>query len=310
VSLTSRLSDASSPVSAFFRQNFAFASRFASDQNRQIKSLHRLVCPTNGWDASLVGAAIDYRIRTFFGLEEDQERDLVGMLGMRRIADFTGLSGKGLGQYTEDLFSLRRVMARQKPGGELEGQYIRHCLLLAKSEIYVRAGRLVPEVLQFLYQLDRAGWNRSLLDGVASEATISDMRGLAHLFARKHWGLVETGNSARLNPSFGQYSEALGGADADLVLGDTLYDIKTTVRLISCKNLAQIMAYSFLDDEIARTGFYFSRFGALVSWDVGDLVKEASGGNLSLHTARDSFRKLVLSLPEESHTPYPGEKLP
>jgi hypothetical protein len=74
-----------------------------------------------------------------------------------------------------------------------------------------------------------------------------------------------------LNPTFGRYSEAVGGGDADLVIGDLLLDIKTSRKLeVQPAHLRQLFGYFLLargmrrDDprfpEIHHLGIYFPRF--------------------------------------------------
>jgi hypothetical protein len=73
-----------------------------------------------------------------------------------------------------------------------------------------------------------------------------------------------------LNPSFGAGSDLLHGADADLIVGTTLLDIKTSVKShVSSTYLDQLLGYFLLCrlrralDEtfpvIAECGIYFSR---------------------------------------------------
>jgi hypothetical protein len=73
-----------------------------------------------------------------------------------------------------------------------------------------------------------------------------------------------------LNPGFGKSSNQIGGADADLLLGDLLIDLKTTKKdSIDVRWLDQLLGYFLLArnerkhrrtfPEIKRLGFYFAR---------------------------------------------------
>jgi hypothetical protein len=86
-----------------------------------------------------------------------------------------------------------------------------------------------------------------------------------------------------LNPTFGRYSRAVHGADADLVVADTLLDIKTTQELKApLEHLRQLCGYFLLarafhkDDSrfpsINRLGIYFPRFGYVWSFPAGWLT--------------------------------------
>ncbi|AWP23165.1 hypothetical protein C4901_07345 [Acidiferrobacter sp. SPIII_3] len=81
-----------------------------------------------------------------------------------------------------------------------------------------------------------------------------------------------------LNPSFGDASRAVGGADADLIVGDMLVDIKTTKDdAIKPEHLNQLLGYFLLARRhraadptfpiINRIGLYYSRYGHLHSFD-------------------------------------------
>ncbi len=77
-----------------------------------------------------------------------------------------------------------------------------------------------------------------------------------------------------LNPTFGTYSHAVGGADADIVSGGLLLDVKTTKYPdFAREHIAQIVGYAILAERhraedpsfppIREIGFYFARHGAL-----------------------------------------------
>jgi hypothetical protein len=72
-----------------------------------------------------------------------------------------------------------------------------------------------------------------------------------------------------LNPDFGAASRAVGGADADLVTGDTLVDFKTTTSCEVCGNYVdQLFGYFLLARRagmppIDMVALYFARHGQL-----------------------------------------------
>lgn len=83
---------------------------------------------------------------------------------------------------------------------------------------------------------------------------------------------LTTSETMILNPTFGRYSHSVGGADADLVIGDTLIDIKATQDAkVTREHLRQLFGYFLLaramrkDDprfpEIKNLGLFFPRFG-------------------------------------------------
>ncbi len=81
-----------------------------------------------------------------------------------------------------------------------------------------------------------------------------------------------------LNPVFAASSQLVGGADADLITGDLLVDIKTTKKsAIDVVHLDQLLGYLLLARKarsvdptfpvVDRVGLYYSRHGHL--WSVG-----------------------------------------
>lgn len=75
--------------------------------------------------------------------------------------------------------------------------------------------------------------------------------------------------SLTLNPDFADASSLVGGADADLIVGDTLVDIKTTRSAeVRGETLDQLFGYFLLARRaglppIRRVGVYLSRYGRL-----------------------------------------------
>lgn len=81
-----------------------------------------------------------------------------------------------------------------------------------------------------------------------------------------------------LNPTFGEASQSVGGADADLISGDLLVDFKTTKSAeLKGETLNQLLGYFLLARRVRRTdlempeirsvGVYFSRFAHLWAYD-------------------------------------------
>jgi hypothetical protein len=80
-----------------------------------------------------------------------------------------------------------------------------------------------------------------------------------------------------LNPHFAEASDFVGGADADLIVGDLLVDVKTTKRdAMESYQLDALLGYLLLARKqntldrnwpcVVRLGFYFSRHGHLWAW--------------------------------------------
>jgi hypothetical protein len=89
-----------------------------------------------------------------------------------------------------------------------------------------------------------------------------------------------------LNPTFGSASALVGGADADLIIDDTLIDIKSGKHLeLSREIFNQIVGYYVLSciggidncpsGEINYVAVYFSRHGVLHRLKLSEFVVEA-----------------------------------
>jgi hypothetical protein len=96
--------------------------------------------------------------------------------------------------------------------------------------------------------------------------------------------LVSDGRTL-LNPTFGAASRLVGGADADLICGDMLVDLKTvktgSVQLYYCDQLLGyfiLARYARRLDKsfpfINRLALYFARHGYLWTWSTKSLQED------------------------------------
>jgi hypothetical protein len=132
-----------------------------------------------------------------------------------------------------------------------------HAIRLAKLDIILRAG---------------------ILDSTFELADSGDVAELILLLAEVPFGQL-IGPVMLLNPTFGEASEILGGADCDLIVSDTLIDFKTTKEASTDPYyLDQLLGYFLLARRarrndgtfpiVERVGLYFSRYGHLWTHDV------------------------------------------
>ena len=95
-------------------------------------------------------------------------------------------------------------------------------------------------------------------------------------------------------PSF-DGSAYVRGADADLIVDGCLYDVKTTMKQREGlpRNLRQLLGYELLDWHgalgLERAGFYFSRLGAWLSWELEELVRQTAAPGATRRQLRDDF---------------------
>lgn len=135
-----------------------------------------------------------------------------------------------------------------------------------------RHGQMAIHSVQ-LAQLDvvyRSGYPPSF----GAESGIDEQAAAAEVFAlmtqaSSLWALA-TREPLVLNPSFGLASHSVGGADADLIAGNTLVEIKTTkAACIERDHMRQLLGYAILAraerrlPKIQSVAVYFSRHGVL-----------------------------------------------
>lgn len=117
--------------------------------------------------------------------------------------------------------------------------------------------------------------------GRFDENDIEDLKALISLVDRK---LFKAKSIIRLNPTFGKASQLVRGGDADLIIDDTLIDIKTTKHMkVRRDTYNQLVGYYTLatiggidgvrkGHPIHKLAIYFSRFCEFVTFNVSDVI--------------------------------------
>lgn len=87
----------------------------------------------------------------------------------------------------------------------------------------------------------------------------------------------------------------VGAADADLLVGSTLLEIKAILdRKISLRYMQQLVAYALLDLDdrhgMTHVAFYNARYGRLVTWDLPSLLTSMAGRIMTTPEARELLR--------------------
>ncbi len=153
--------------------------------------------------------------------------------------------------------------------GEFTDELIRYTLLLSKIDSFTRVG-IIDENLQQINNQD-----------------IQDLKNLIAVVDQKQF---QSTAQVFLNPGFGMASASVGGADADLIIGNLLIEIKVTKLLeFKLEYFDQLMGYftlSVLNQkyeqghydsyDIKRIGIYFARYGYLHIMNIEDIVNPAT----------------------------------
>ena len=153
---------------------------------------------------------------------------------------------------------------------------------------YLSSGQISQQLLESalrLAQLDpiyRAGYVDENLGTVYKE----DVDDLRQLISIVDVSLFKATHLCLLNPTFGEASHLVGGADADLLIDDTIIDIKTTKNLqLKRDYFNQLIGYFVLHEiagigdlkpkpKISTLGIYFSRHAYLYTIELQDIVDE------------------------------------
>ena len=287
MSLTSELKNSKSPVAAFFKQHFPNTGRLVRKTNPALSDAKTIGRDMRFRPAewALLGTAIDYRLRYYF--PKTDYRKLVAFQGASLMIgewQWPGNDGTLLSlppELVEEFFEsldacLDRIQpARRRLQPDEEGTLCRYCVTLALFDQVFRAGAS-PNSLLFNRSLSSA---RDMLSLAPSE-WINDLRAQSWLFYDRLGDRLS--EPCTLNPTF-VGSGAIGGADADLILGGCLIDFKATINpSISRQWLCQLLGYAFLDlvDEhsLTRVGVYLSRQGALMTWGLEELMAAIGAG--------------------------------
>ncbi|HEX9936092.1 MAG TPA: hypothetical protein VGB15_03190 [Longimicrobium sp.] len=152
-----------------------------------------------------------------------------------------------------------------------------HALRIARLDLIYRAGFVDPD-------FDRAD--------------LEDIEDLLAMLAAVPFNELAINRRILLNPTFGSASLAVGGGDADLIIGDLLLDVKTTKQdTIRAEFLDQLFGYFLLarqahrDDrrfpKIRRVGLYFARHAFLCVMD----TKEWTGNPAFPETEKWFFER-------------------
>ena len=290
MSLTSELVNKDSWLNQFFKAEFSQLADFVKHEGAAVKALPLKIPPGIHDQGALVGTSFDYRVRLH--LDENIWESPVLAKGILRMRS----AGSGLGRSIDATWADRtEQLLRETPLGN-ESMLSKASVVLAWLDNGFRSRGLwsdeMKAIARGINQHDTRGWDHfvaSVDEGVAGK--------VAALFAIALDHLPATG--AICGPEFAG-SRAVGGADADLIVENCLYDIKTTVnpRKTLSKDLRQLIGYALLDWDnkyaLDQVGFYYSRQATYMTWPLSELLMEcASTESADLLSLRGRVRTLA-----------------
>jgi hypothetical protein len=296
MSLTSHLRARDSPVREWFAENLDGTRRAVGAGNDVLCGQPRLPCvlpPPPDCDIGLSGTAIDYLIRAT--LADDALGCTVATGGAQRV-DARG-AGTGVRLEREAVATINRL-APWKDGRDLEElrEICRMCIVLARFDQFFRAGLQV-----WAYVGEPLSDQPSLAayaERVVPPACLLDLETMARAVIEDHIDLRKA-KPLLLNPKF-DLSVALGGADGDLIAGDTLWDFKSSAHSTSVfgrDDLWQLVGYALADQsdtyKVTSLGIAAIRRRRRVCWSLPELLAELSNERRALKQWRAGFAEAV-----------------
>jgi hypothetical protein len=234
----------------------------------------RLLVPSASGHPQLAGTAFDYLLR--FELQRRTPHAAAGEWIAEHVPQLIWGRGPQPGTW----------VGRDYLAGRGPSEYLPPQVLAARVAAVCRGARLaLDEYLQEAVSSDAsrrtlAAWavrlakmdgvyRRDEFDPTFDQAPAALTEELVALLGVVPFRLLTHPESLLLNPDFGEASRAVGGADADLIAGDLLVDVKTTKSAaVTGEALDQLFGYFILARRaglppIRRMGIYFSRFAQL-----------------------------------------------
>lgn len=230
-----------------------------------------LKAPPKTKNYSTVGTAFDYLLRFYL------ERINRNVIKRRWVADFDYDStlvfgGSIIPDMLDDNPDLMESLLNQTKNaygnyiksGKMNDDIMEASIKLAQLETFRRSGKILPDL------------------GSVNRKDVDDLRNLISLVKP---AIFKAKKILVLNPTFGKGSKLVLGADADLLVDDTLIDIKTTKHLRLTRDYYyQLIGYYALyriggidgvkNPKIKNIGIYFSRYGILHKIPVSSIATE------------------------------------
>jgi hypothetical protein len=276
LSLSSHLEDRSSPVRRWLEERFPETRRVTTRANRQLRG-GESTCPiprVAEADASLVGTALDYLLRACLRMTSIERT--VATSAVQFLSQDPAVGTRAIEVEREAVTGIKRL----RPGGrDLTDSEWRelciYCLVLARFEQFFRIGPIPAVEERLIVPLRRCLGLEDFVPMALTSATIEDLERLGRAAWEEHRGWMDA-RPLVLNPKF-QQSVALGGADADLIVGRRLIDLKATMTpgIVGRFELWQLLGYALADTDdeygIREVGIAALRWRSSISWPLEEL---------------------------------------
>ena len=279
MSLTSHLEKRGSPVRRWFEERFPETRGVTTRANRELRGGEK-TCPiprVAEADPGLVGTALDYLLRACLrvtSIERTVASNAVQFLSQDPTIDMRAIEVE-----REAVIGIKRLRPGRRDLTDSKWRELCiYCLVLARFEQFFRVGPIPAVEERLIAPLRRCLGLEDFVPLALTPATIQDLGQLG----RAAWEEHRSWRNARplvLNPKFGQ-SSALGGADADLIVGRRLIDLKATATtdIVGRFELWQLLGYALADTDdeyrIREVGIAALRWRSSISWPLEDLLND------------------------------------
>jgi len=259
-----------------FLNNKDVRARFSEEFSKPKFSVKKeILAPPMTKHYSLVGTAFDYLLRFYVkqlnpkAIMKEWVAELsIELMRERRLAldsqkHLIPIDNNLLEKAEGMLSQAKKAYSDYIKSGKMSDELIKCTILLAQLDTYFRAA-IIDENF-----------------GIIDDGDVADLQNLISLVNPDSFKAKEL---CLLNPEFGEASELIGGADADLVIDNVLIDIKTTSKLeFKADHFNEVIGYYTLykigsipdapiEPKIENLGFYYSRYGELYTFHVIEAI--------------------------------------
>jgi hypothetical protein len=292
------------PVFDWFATNFPATAPVSTEVNRVLRGggadVACAIPPAPGADAGLVGTAVGYVLSAHLragALDSTVATHGAGILDrfVRPPARAPSVVERMVVERIEAMVPSRRQLV-----GDEWSELMRLACLLSRCEQMVRAGANALPVLIPLFR------NHAELDGLgraaATPETLADLDVLSRATLADYLHIRDAPDLA-VGPVFMQ-SALLGGADADIIAGRALIELKSTGqdRIAGRREFWQLLGYALADTrdqyKLRQCTIAALRRRRSYTWEVQELVDALAGGpSAPIERWRLDFEELLLELP-------------
>lgn len=275
MSLTSELKNRNSPIRRWFDSRLNKTVIKMITNHNQLLENQEIIRPIDGVDFPLVGSAIAKALAKYLGnIYEDQTwfTNCLAQVGAKALKI----------EYAFD-YSITN-------SNSLEEKALK-CMLLGALENYARS-RNIHEIIQPFIQGEKslqleAEYFKKWLPSIQDTSQIIGI-------VPRTWQTVANQVSGNItcNASY-PLSQYIGGADCQIIAGNTLIDVRTTAkkRPFSLENFYQQISYVLLDSNdtysINQLVWFYSRQQSVFFYPTDKIFR-------NLQATREEFKKMIL----------------